>query len=78
MMSESIDLEWIGRHIREIQAEQRSINQKIDLLYKGFGQTVSRSDLLESINFIVQRVTTAATLMETRFDQLLSEIGKLQ
>ena len=77
-MSESIDLEWIGRHIREIQAEQRSINQKIDLLYKGFGQTVSRGDLPEAINLIVQRVTTAEALMETRFDQLLAEIGKLR
>jgi hypothetical protein len=39
---------------------------------------VSRSGLPEAINLIVQRVTTAGALMETRFDQLLAEIAKLR
>ena len=74
-MNETIDLAWIGGHIRTLQADMRSLNQRLDQMQRN---SVTRQDVLDAVNLLVQRVATSEALFETRFDQLAAAIAALK
>jgi hypothetical protein len=69
-MSETVTLEWIGQHIRALQPQQRTLSEKLDLLYGAMSLTVTHQQLLEVMNLLVRRIDALETLMQTRFDGL--------
>lgn len=60
-MSEVISLEWIGQHIRDLQAEQRKLNLKVDLVYS---QMTTRDDMLRMIDLVISRLSALDTRLE--------------
>lgn len=56
-----IDFEWIGRTLRAIQAEQRTIRQENALL---------RQDVHEAITSIIDRIAAFEAHVDARFDEL--------
>ena len=60
-MSDVVDLRWIGRTLREVQAQQRSLNTE---------QAIMRRLLSDAISALLDRIGNAEALFETRFDRL--------
>jgi molecular chaperone GrpE (heat shock protein) len=67
-MSETISLEWIGRTLRELQAEQRSIRDENKLI---------RNAISEMANVLLPRIGNFESHVDIRLDEQRKEIAGL-
>jgi len=77
-MSESISLDFIGKALRDIQAEQRTLRMENGLMRQEMGRMASREVLAEVLNVLVDRIANFEALTETRFDQLGVQLSRIE
>jgi hypothetical protein len=73
-MSDTITLDFLGKTLRQIQADQRTLRMENELLRKELGRfsggVATREELSEVPRVIVDRIANFEALMEVRFDRL--------
>jgi hypothetical protein len=68
-MSDAIDLAWIGRTLREMQADMRTIRSENALLQRELAGKASRDEVLNVLAVLSDRIAAFEARMERRFDQ---------
>lgn len=82
MSDPAINLDWIGRTLRAIQAEQRTIRTEVDALRTEVGGL--RASLLPAVADVVRagegrimdRFAAFEARMDTRLDRLATQLGQ--
>ena len=77
----TVTLEFIGATLRSIQAEQRTLRMENGLIRetmsRELGRLATREELVEVLRVLADRIGNFEALMETRFDQLGSQVAAL-
>jgi prefoldin subunit 5 len=79
-MSDALSLELIGRLLRQIQAEQRTLRGEITMIRADMAhmraEMITKREVLEAVTVIVDRIGNFEALMETRMDQLAAKLER--
>jgi hypothetical protein len=68
-VSSAVDYGLIGRLLREIQAEMRTIRSETGLIRLELGRSVRREELLDVLRVLSERIAAAEAAIISRLDQ---------
>jgi hypothetical protein len=68
-VSSTVDYGLVGRLLREIQAEMRTIRSETGLIRLELGRSVRREELLDVLRVLSERIAAAEAATISRLDQ---------